>query len=78
MMQTRIDPKQFGKSGMLSFCAHCAKTTEYQICCDAIDGLTEITLDNIYELAHLYNLNIWIVDELEQAVGEYYEDKVGA
>ena len=77
-MNTRLDPKQSGKSGTLALCAYCAKTTEYNICCDRIDGLTEINLNNIYELAHLYNLDIWALDNLEQAVGEYYEAKVGA
>lgn len=59
----------------LAFCCYCNTAAIKQICCDAIDGLTAINSENIYAVAGYYNLNIWQIDELEQVVGDYEEEK---
>jgi carbamoylphosphate synthase small subunit len=62
----------------LAFCCYCSTAAIKLVCCNAIDGLTYINSENIYAIAGYYNLDIDQIDNLEQAVGEYEEAKVGA
>ena len=62
----------------LAFCCYCSTAAIKLVCCNRIDGLMYVNSENIYAIAGYYNLDIDQIDNLEQAVGEYEEAKVGA
>jgi len=55
----------------LVYCCYCSETAVKLVCCGTYDGLTQVTSENMYAIAGYYNLNIWQIDELEQAVCDY-------
>jgi len=59
----------------LAFCCYCSTAGVKMVCCNAIDGLSYISSENIYALAGYYDLTIDQIDNLEQIVFEYEESE---
>ena len=71
----RLDPTKYGKSGSFAVCVFCAKGTEYQFCCDRLDGLIEIDYDNVDQVAREYSFTDDQFDELYEALKQFIESK---
>jgi hypothetical protein len=55
------------------FCIFCATAAVKTACCGE-NKLVPINLENLWTVAHFYNLDLGQIDTLEQTVGEYFED----
>lgn len=71
----KLNPQDFGKSGTFAVCVFCAKGTEYQFCCDRLDGLIEIDYDNVDQVAREYSFTDDQFDELYEALKAFIESK---
>ena len=72
----RFNPADFGKSGTIAICIYCAKTTEYKICCDEIDGLFEVTSETVIALCEEYAFRVNQILAAVKAV-KAFEAKAG-
>ena len=72
----RFNPADFGKSGTIAICIYCAKTTEYNICCDEYDGLFEVTSETVIALCEEYDFRVNQILAAVKAV-KAFEAKAG-